>query len=123
MGRGFSIKSFAGNIGVDETTIYEWISKHKDFSQSIKRGKAKSALFWEQMGMLAMMGKIPDFNTTIWIFQMKNRFGWSDKLSVDVEANETKGRPQLSTNDDEESPHDAIIRIMKKYGKEIGAYN
>lgn len=81
MARGFSIKSFAGKINVDEKTIYRWSEKYDDFCQSIKRGRAKSVLYWEQIGILGVMGKIPNFNATAWIFQMKNRLCWSDKFS------------------------------------------
>lgn len=119
MGRGFSIKSFAGNIGVDETTIYEWISKHKDFSQSIKIAKAKSVLYWEQIGMLGMMGKIPNFNATIWIFQMKNRLGWSDKLSVDLEVDRIEEESQAHDNGETETEEETAIRLLTKYGKQI----
>lgn len=122
MSRGFSIKSFAGNIGVDETTIYDWISKHREFSQSIKIGKAKSVMFWEQMGMLGMMGKIPNFNTTVWIFQMKNRMGWSDRLTVDLEADRVQEQLDKETNlsgEENETPHETVIRLLKTYGREI----
>ncbi len=29
--------------------------------------------------MAGMTGKVPGFNATIWIFNMKNRHGWADK--------------------------------------------
>jgi len=115
MARGFSIKSFAGKIGVDESTIYSWIDKHKELNQSIKRGRAKSVLYWEQIGMLGMMGKIPNFNATIWIFNMKNRLGWSDKLSVDIETETEKE----DTDEARESNNDTFKRILLKYGRQM----
>ena len=83
---------------------------------SIKVGRAKSVLFWEKIGMLGMMGKIPNFSASTWIFQMKNRWGWSEKLSVDLEGeNDENEEIEMST----ESPIETMQRLVAKYGKQI----
>lgn len=116
MARGFSILSYAGKIGVDERTIYYWVKKYPDFFQSIKTGKAKSVLFWEMVGMLGMMGKIPGFSPVTWIFQMKNRLGWSDKLSVDLEDTSSAVEDNVGSK---ESPVETMQRLVAKYGKQV----
>lgn len=78
MKHGLSFESFGAVIGVNRDTLYEWARVHQDFSDAKKRGTDETLLFWEKMGMAGMTGKIKGFNSTVWIFSMKNRFGWRD---------------------------------------------
>lgn len=118
MSEGYSILSFAGKIGVSEKTIYNWARYYEDFLQSIKVGKAKSALFWEKTGRRGMMGEIPHFNATVWIFQMKNRLGWSDKLTVDTELTEENSKKE-DKNDKGENITQEVERLMKEYSGKL----
>ncbi len=94
---GLSFESFAGTIGVHRDTLYEWRDKHREFSDAKKLGDSLSLLWWEKLGKAAMVGEpivTPDgrrvsfenFNTTMWIFAMKNRHGWRDRQEVDMKA-------------------------------------
>jgi hypothetical protein len=91
MSLGLSFESFAGTINVCRDTIYDWTKKHKDFSYARSVGKMKSLYFWEKMGVEGLFTTTErDGNTSItkainygvWGFNMKNRFGWRDKLEV-----------------------------------------
>lgn len=50
--RGFSLTAFAGEIGVDRSTIDEWRSTYPEFSLACKKAQAKRTMFLEA-GMLA----------------------------------------------------------------------
>ena len=76
MSQGFSYESFAGSIGVCRDTLYEWESKHPNFSDTKKRAIDACLFHWEQMGMQILRGK---GSPPVWIFSMKARFGWSDQ--------------------------------------------
>lgn len=116
MSRGFSITSFAGKIGVNKDTLYEWIKTHKSFSDSIKKGKMAYVKYWESIGMLGMMGKIEGFNATMWIFNMKNRLGWSDKMTVDPEES------YLDNSEEKvEDNNKKLSRILSRHGKRLKA--
>lgn len=80
MSEGLSFESFGGIIDVDETTLYEWESVHKEFSLSKNKGILKSMVMWEKVGISGMMNEIPFFNDRIWRLNMINRFRnkWSD---------------------------------------------
>jgi hypothetical protein len=82
LGNGYSFTSFAAVIGVNRDTILEWSKTFPDFAEAKSRGTDKSLLFWEKMGITAMVGKIENFKVGLWVFNMKNRFGWRDRTEV-----------------------------------------
>ena len=111
MSKGFSKDVVAAKLGISRDTLYEWAKTHDDFSDSIKRGEAKSLYFWEKIGMDGMLGKIKGFNATVWIFVMKNRFHYRDNP------------PQIDKNEDEQTSEEAteesLTDIVARYGKEL----
>lgn len=94
MKQGLSFESFAGVCGVSKETIYTWTEKHPDFLDSKKVGTELSRLFWEKLGIQniinesesqhAIGSSSKSLNATVWIFNMKNRFGWRDKQPEEI---------------------------------------
>lgn len=85
MSEGYSLEAFAGHIGHHKQTIYEWRDKHQGFGDAIKRGFDACRVFWERQGMNGLFtDKETKFNATVWIFNMKNRFGWRDQQSIEL---------------------------------------
>ena len=92
MSKGFSFESFAGVAKVNQDTLHEWKKVHREFSEAKNIASGISMLWWERIGIAAMIGqeimlngkkqKI-NINTAMWIFNMKNRFGWSDNRPED----------------------------------------
>lgn len=81
MSEGWSIESFCADVGIAKDTFYNWVKEHPEFSDAKKRGEMASFQWWEEQVKNHLF--IPDrggsFNTTAWIFNMKNRFGWRDR--------------------------------------------
>lgn len=111
MAQGLSFDSFAGTIGVTRETMYNWAKKHTNFFHAKKKGQAYCLLFWEKLGLAGIMGqgfKDPQtgkrnplkFGQAVYIFNMKNRFGWRDRV-------EHMG--EIGTTNDEK---DRISRLM-----------
>ena len=102
MKQGLSFESFAGTIGVHKDTLFEWCKVHPEFSDSKKMGLELCRAYFERIGNAAMLGQpikdektgktidFKNFNTTIWVFSMKNRFGWRDRTTVEHEGNPEK---------------------------------
>jgi hypothetical protein len=90
MAKGFSYETFGAVIGVMPSTIYLW-EQHPEFSEAKKMAFAKCRLWWEQQGQLGLMAgeRDPKLNSPVWIFNMKNRFNWTDKResSTTIDAN------------------------------------
>lgn len=79
---GASLLSFAAEIDVSRSTLNEWAEHHPEFSDAVKRAKAKSAAWWEKLARSnAVTG---DGNATLCIFGLKNMGPeeWADKQLV-----------------------------------------
>ena len=74
MAGGLSFETFAAVINVNVDTLYEWAKVHPKFSEAKKNAFVKCQLFWEQMGIEGTQGQIKEFNSTSYIYNMKNRF-------------------------------------------------
>ena len=89
MARGLSFQAFAGEIGVTRECLYEWERQIPEFAQAKKEAFAKCEIFWEEKGIQGMIGQIDKFNASSWIFNMKNRFKWTDRMEQKVDASVT----------------------------------
>lgn len=85
MGLGFSFESFAGKIGVAESTINLWQNEHEDFSEAHRRGISTMRIFWEKLGIVGTTeGK--NFNASAWKFNMQNKLKWRDTRDVTTDG-------------------------------------
>jgi hypothetical protein len=89
---GFSLKAFAGQIGISVSTLDLWVKTHKDFSEAKELGEAASLLYWESLGMDLVKGSIKG-SYVAWVFNMKNRHGWTDKH--DISSSDGSMQPQV----------------------------
>lgn len=83
MAEGASLSSFAAEIDVARSTLNEWMSAHPEFSDAVKRAKAKCAAWWERLGREGAMGG--EVNPTLVIFGLKNMAAddWREKQEID----------------------------------------
>lgn len=82
MKKGYSFESFGAIANVNRDTLFEWAKVHKDFSDAKRMATEHCRLFWETLGIMACQGFAKNFSAAAWIFNMKNRFGWRDKIEV-----------------------------------------
>lgn len=82
LSKGYSKEALAGELGISRQCLYEWIAKYEDFGDTVKVAEAKAQLVWEDLGLKAAQGQMKNFNTSVWMFVMKNRFGWKDKQDI-----------------------------------------
>lgn len=85
---GMSYESFAAELRVTRDCLYKWEKSHPDFLYAKKIGKELMLSYFEKMGIHAMSGKIKNFNASTYIFTMKNKCNWSDKIETE---HSTKG--------------------------------
>lgn len=76
---GLSMESFPD---CDEETCFSYSKRFPEDCpwEELVEAKRKSLLFWEKLGVAGTTGKLPGFNPATWIFNMKNRAKWTDKV-------------------------------------------
>jgi len=91
MAQGFSKEAMAGFLGITRETMNQWEKSNCHFSDALKRGVELSRIFWEQKGNDLMRDiylekgeSVSRGNASVWIFNMKNRFGWRESVEHDI---------------------------------------
>lgn len=116
MSLGYSFEAFAGKIGVTRDTLYQWEKKFPEFKEAKKIAFEQCRIKWESMAIDNMINESNGSNSTslnssVWIFNMKNRFKWRDKqpdeeqninITIDMADRLLEARKRLSGNSDEE---------------------
>lgn len=82
MAEGASKKEIIAELGIGSQLFYDLAEREEEFSNTIKKGTELSEAWWEKQGRTNLHNK--SFNSTLWYMNMKNRFGWSDKVNNDV---------------------------------------
>ena len=99
LSQGYSKEATAGALGIGKTALYDWIERYPEFANAIKEGEAASQQWWEDRGRKSCDGD--NFNATVWVMTMKNRFNWRDKQEITGED----GGP-------------LAVKIVKEYAKD-----
>lgn len=120
MARGYSFESFAGFTGHSKQTLYEWAAKFEEFGDAKSQGTSLSRLFWERLGIEhilnineteyekgASRSKSKSLNSTVWIFNMKNRFGWRDKQPDEEQDKRTDEPMKVEVTLSNQTPTDS----------------
>jgi hypothetical protein len=84
--KGYSFESFGALVHVDKTTMYDWLKVHPEFKAAKEQGVLKSLLYWEKIGINAVMGQIQGFQPSTYIYTMKCRFrkfGYNEQVPSD----------------------------------------
>lgn len=63
---------------ISHETWERLIKEEPEFSETVKRCRALCEQWWLRLGREGSAGK-QDIQPTTWIFNMKNRFGWTDR--------------------------------------------
>lgn len=95
---GASDAEVAAELKMPIKKYYQQIEENAYVAQLVEFGRTLSMAFWEREARLNIRNK--QFNTPLWAFYMKNKFGWADK-SESISVTETVGdldtlRAQLS---------------------------
>lgn len=131
MSQGLSFEACCGHFRVAKNTGYEWLKNFPEFQDAKRAGEVAGQLFWEKAGIDALfLGEKEKFTSAVWVFTMKNRFGWRDAqqmaltgpngepLKIGAEIDVLAGLAKLS-----ESDLDARIQALEARQRELGSGN
>jgi hypothetical protein len=92
MSKGKSYETFGITIGVSKQTLYDWEKVNPDFLDAKKLAFDACLSFWEDMGIEGCWNKPGEktLNTGVWVFNMKNRFKWTDRVEVQGSGDDEK---------------------------------
>lgn len=78
---GQSAVTIRCKLGIGMSAWETLLEDSEDFRETVKNAKALCEHWWEERGREMAMGS--EGNATVWIFNMKNRFGWKDKTETE----------------------------------------
>lgn len=82
--------------GISDDLWYRFIEEEPEFSRTLKECRLLQESWWNAKGRGMVGGD--SGNAAVWIFNMKNRFGWKDKTET-----EHKGKIIIQATDLDES--------------------
>jgi transposase len=80
---GQSIVEVCADLHISKDTFYNWKKEHEEFSKAVDDGLTLSQAYWEKLGREGTICK-REVQPTMYAFQMKNRFHWTDKAYVSL---------------------------------------
>lgn len=89
---GQSAVTIRCKLGIGISGWETLLEDSEDFRETVKEAKALCEHWWEERGREMAMGE--DGNATVWIFNMKNRFGWKDKTEMDHKSSDGSMSPK-----------------------------
>lgn len=97
----------AKELGITMAQFTEMETDYPEFADFVAKGRTLSHAWWVKKAREALFNK--ELNTTLFTFNMKNRFGWADKIDTKDTSEEHIG--------DADSLRSAVIRAAKKLNK------
>lgn len=105
---GESVPEVAAKLNICKTSFYKATKISTEFMNSYKRGLSLSEAWWSRLGRVGAAGKI-DIQPTTWIFNMKNRFGWKDRIeTMDNSVDPDSGKWEIEFVSTDADPEDAV---------------
>lgn len=67
-------------LAISTDLWYRYMKEEQKFAKTIKEGRERSYAWWLKKGRKGIDAE--KFNATPWVFNMKNRFKWTDRKDV-----------------------------------------
>lgn len=116
MREGASLVELVVELGISRETLNQWMDPDgkyfkPEFSDTVKSGIALSAAWWERKGRKNLENK--EFSYVGWYMNMKNRFGWKDRIESEVDNKSSDGSMTPKGSVDK-SQVDEMMDLLKK---------
>jgi len=105
---GGSDAEVAAHLNITIKEFHKQMADSRPFALLVEMGRTLSMAWWEKQARLNVKNKT--FNTPLWVFSMKNKYGWADKV-------ETTNNTEIM-NYDVDSLRENISKEMAKFVKQ-----
>lgn len=78
--QGFSDAEVAAAMNITIKQFYAQLAENPSFAKLVEHGRTLSTAFWEGLARKNVGNK--NFNTSLYNFYMKNKYGWADKMET-----------------------------------------
>lgn len=92
---GASDAEIAKSLGLTVGKFRELIKTEEAMKNFHEKGQTVSRAYWESLGRTQLFNK--EFNSSLWLSNMKNRFGWADKVEA-VSSEESRSSDQIKAD-------------------------
>lgn len=77
---GYSDAEVAAAMNITIKAFHSQLGENPSFAKLVEYGRTLSTAYWEGLARKNIMNK--SFNTSLYNFYMKNKFGWADKVET-----------------------------------------
>jgi orotate phosphoribosyltransferase-like protein len=77
--QGMGKTEIAAELKVSTQTLDMWLFKHPEFANAMNLSNTYCQAWWEKIGRLGTVGKIKDFNPSLYTQMQKHLFGRKSK--------------------------------------------
>lgn len=77
---GYSDMEVAATMNITKREFNQMLSDNPTFAKLVEFGRTLSAAYWEGLARTNVKNKT--FNTPLYNFYMKNKYGWADKIET-----------------------------------------
>lgn len=78
--QGYSDAEVAAAMNITIKQFYAQLAENPSFSKLVEHGRTLATAFWEGLARKNVSNK--NFNTSLYNFYMKNKYGWADKMET-----------------------------------------
>jgi len=100
-------------LGISRKTFYTWIKNIPEFKTAYEMGREHSKAYCTKVGWDLVHGRIKKGNTAAWIFMMKNKFNWQDKVEVDNTTDKKTIEEMISENTTPKEAEKTYFNVLK----------
>lgn len=104
---GYSDAEVAAAINITMRQFNTMLADNPTFAKLVEYGRTLSLAWWESQSRINLRNK--QFNTPLWVFTMKNKYGWADK----VETTSTNENTNLSLDALRSEINNKIKKLVK----------
>lgn len=94
-------------LGLSMRKFYELVDENASFSDVVERGRTFAQAWWYEAGRRGLFAD--KFNASVYSLNMKNRFGWADK----VETGDKAGSMAMNADEAQAELRSALNKLAK----------